>query len=108
MTSRIGNKKASSKGNKKEEEAKSAATNWNYSKSSRNDLLNLVDEGLLQHQNIVNGVLLSINSFLKKMLMKLFFFCILSKGDWPSLLPIFFMAFFVSVESRSIISIQTP
>jgi hypothetical protein len=45
----MGNKKATSKGskNKKEEETKSATKDWNYSKFFRNDLLNLVAEGLL-------------------------------------------------------------
>jgi hypothetical protein len=49
------NKKAASKGNKnkKEEEAKSATSDWNYSKCFRNDLLNLVAEGLLQGQDVV-------------------------------------------------------
>jgi hypothetical protein len=50
-----GNKKAASKAskNKKEEETKSATSDWNYSKWSRNDLLNLVVEGLLQGQDVV-------------------------------------------------------
>jgi uncharacterized membrane protein YjjP (DUF1212 family) len=30
--------------------------------------------------------------------MKSFFFCILLKGHWPSLLPIFFVAFSISIE----------
>jgi hypothetical protein len=51
----MGNKKAANKGNKKknEEEAKSATSDWNYSKCSRNDLLNLVAEGLLHGQDVV-------------------------------------------------------
>jgi hypothetical protein len=45
----MGNNKAASKGskNKKEEETKSVTSDWNYNTCSRNDLLNLVVEGLL-------------------------------------------------------------
>jgi hypothetical protein len=53
VTSRMGNKKAASKRNKKEEEAKYATTDWSYSKCSRNNQLNLVAEGLLQGEDVV-------------------------------------------------------
>jgi hypothetical protein len=55
VTSRMGNKKTASKENKnkKEQEIKSVTSDWNYSKCSRNDLLNLVAEGLLQGQDII-------------------------------------------------------
>jgi hypothetical protein len=51
----MGNKKAASKGSKnnKEEQTKSATIDWNYSKCSTNDLLNLVAKGLLQGQDVV-------------------------------------------------------
>jgi hypothetical protein len=51
----MGNKKTASKENKnkKEQEIKSVTSDWNYSKCSRNDLLNLVAEGLLQGQDII-------------------------------------------------------
>jgi hypothetical protein len=51
----MGNKKAASNGNKNktEEETKSTISDWNYSKCFRNDLLNLVAEGLIQVQDVV-------------------------------------------------------
>jgi hypothetical protein len=51
----MGNKKATSKGNKnkKEEETKSATSDWKYSKCSINDLLKLIAVGLLQGQDVV-------------------------------------------------------
>jgi hypothetical protein len=55
VTSRMGNKKAASKGDKEkmEKEAKSASSDWNYGKCSRNVLLNIVTEGLLEGQDVV-------------------------------------------------------
>jgi hypothetical protein len=57
VISRMGNRKVASKGNKnkREEEIKSATSDWNYYKCSRNDLLNLVAEGLLQGQDVIQG-----------------------------------------------------
>jgi hypothetical protein len=51
----MGNKKTATKGDKrkKEEEAKTANSNWTYSKCSRNDLLHLVSEGLLQEKDVM-------------------------------------------------------
>jgi hypothetical protein len=55
VTSRMGNKKVASKGDKmKKEEAKSTTSDWNYIKCSRNNRLNLVAEGLLQDQDVVH------------------------------------------------------
>jgi hypothetical protein len=55
MTSRMGNKKTATKGDKhkKEEEAKTSNSDWTYSKCSRNKFLHLVSEGLLQEKNVV-------------------------------------------------------
>jgi hypothetical protein len=50
----MGNKKTATKGDKrKKEEAKTANSNWIYSKCSRNDLLHLVFEGLLREKDVV-------------------------------------------------------
>ncbi|RLM78698.1 putative gypsy-type retrotransposon protein [Panicum miliaceum] len=51
----MGNKKAASKGDqkKKEETTRSTSSDWTYNKCSRNDLLNLVAEGLLQGKDVV-------------------------------------------------------
>jgi hypothetical protein len=77
------NKKTATKGNKhkKKEETKTANSDQTYTKCSRNDLLRLVSEGLLQEKNVVQGRPSSINLIHKRMLMKSFCFNTLSKGD---------------------------
>jgi hypothetical protein len=101
-------KKTASKGNKKkEEEAKSATSDWNYSKCLRNDFLNLVAEGLLQGQDVVQWRRSFHQLFPQENVDEIVLFLHFIERGLASPPTIFFMPFFISMESISIISIQT-
>ena len=89
VTSTMGNKKATNRGEKRKKEDKeakiteSARIVWKKSKCTESDLLHLVDESLLRDKDTVEWRPAGTDSRVN-----LCFFSILSNGDWPSLLVI--------------------
>jgi hypothetical protein len=72
----MGNKKTTAKGDrhKKQEETKTANSDWTYSKCSRNDLLRLVSKGLLQEKNVVQWRLTFRQSYPQENVAKIILF----------------------------------
>jgi hypothetical protein len=99
VTSRMGNKEAACKGDKKkkEEAAQSMTSDWTYSKWNQNDHLNLVVQWRPTFRQ----------PFPQENVDEIVLFQHFVERDWPSPPLIFFVAFSISMESRSIISIQT-